>query len=158
VPPAPPWTPLPVAAPGELERPPVAPAEPAVEFSLELRFLEAAKVELRRFLEAAGFDPSGPPGSGDKTAKWRGVDLGVVRGSTDVMAEAKGSVVRLHLDHPAVQLAMQSFEKDPVVLAFVVSAAFTALNLRHVAITDQEELSFQQRLAELAAASGAPVP
>jgi hypothetical protein len=147
------WTPLPAAAPGELERPPAMPQEPAIEFSPELRFLEAAKAELRRFLAAAGFEPgkSAPTASGDKRDKWGGIDLGVVRGSPDVMAEAKGSVAQLHLDHPAVQLALRSFETDPVVLAFVVSAVFTVLNLKHVAITDQEELSFQQRLAELAA-------
>jgi hypothetical protein len=147
------WTPLPVAAPEELEQPPAVPELPTVEFSPELRFLEAAKAELKRFLVAAGFEPgkASPPAAGDKAGKWTGIDLGVVRGSPDVMAEAKGSVAQLHLDHPAVQLALRSFETDPVVLAFVVSAVFTVLNLKHVSITDQEELSFQQRLAELAA-------
>ena len=106
---------------------------PPVEFSIELRFLDALRGELRRYLPLLGSALSG--GGPDDAARgkalamgkappttpetWEQVDLAIVRGSIATVASVRGSSVAVHLENPAVQLALRLFEKDPTVLSFL---------------------------------------
>ena len=66
----------------------------------------------------------------------------------DQVVTCTDDVTCVHLRHPAVRRALDSFESDPVVLVFLVSAIWTAINYWSVAVTDDEEEAVQLRLAE----------
>ncbi|MBI5501579.1 MAG: hypothetical protein HY907_15145 [Deltaproteobacteria bacterium] len=170
---------------GELEHGEATAAGAGVEFSIELRFLDALRGELRRYvpLLGAGLSPDragrndarreGPsaaarPGggksAGDDAARarvlamgvpvaaagpqsWDAVDLAIVRGSPSTVASVRGPSLVLHLENPAVQLAMQRFEQEPIVLSFLVSALYTVFNVHSAAVTDADEAEFQQAVA-----------
>ncbi|MBI5490511.1 MAG: hypothetical protein HY905_24465 [Deltaproteobacteria bacterium] len=133
-------------AAAELEHGDAPPAGSPVEFSVELRFLDAVRAELRRRLPwlGAGLRAGGSADAAPQT--WDAVDLAIVRGSPSTVASVRGRSLSLHLENPAVQLAMQRFEKDLIVLSFLVSALYTVFNVHSAAVTDADEVEFQQAL------------
>jgi len=104
---------------------------------VEVRFLAAVAAELRRLRGAPGVS----------FGRFVTDELSLVVGSWETIAEPKGTGIELHTSHPVVRHAMETFERDPIVLAFVASAAYTAYNLQSPTISDEEEAVFQRELA-----------
>jgi hypothetical protein len=68
-------------------------------------------------------------------------------GPWETIAECKADAVILHESNPVVRAALDSFESDPVPLAFVVSALFTTYNIQSATVSDRDEAKFQRWLA-----------
>jgi hypothetical protein len=71
-------------------------------------------------------------------------------GREDQVVTCTDDVTCVHLRHPAVRRALESFDGDPVVLVFLVSAIWSAINYWSEAVTNEEEEAVQLRLAERA--------
>ncbi len=73
--------------------------------------------------------------------------LSMLVGPSETIAECSGSSVVLHESNPVVRTALDSFDSDPVPLAFVVSAIYTAYNIFSATVSDGDEAEFQRRFA-----------
>ncbi|MEZ4462052.1 MAG: hypothetical protein R3E66_20500 [bacterium] len=63
---------------------------------------------------------------------------------TGLPAQAEGNVVDLDPTHPTIDLALKT--EDPVWHAMAVSTGYTAMNLHWLAITDDHEAEFHERM------------
>jgi hypothetical protein len=68
-------------------------------------------------------------------------------GAADTIAESTDEGIVIHRSHPAVRIALRSFESDRGILAFILSAIYTAHNIRSAAIGEADEVVFQGVLA-----------
>jgi len=76
--------------------------------------------------------------------------LGLGDSREDQLVTCTDDVTCLHLRHAAVRRALETFESDPVVLVFLVSAIWSAVNYWSEAVTDDEEEAVQLQLADRA--------
>ncbi len=74
----------------------------------------------------------------------RGIELKEL--GTGLPSQAEGNIIQVDPTHPTNRLALST--DDPVWRAMLVSSAFTSLNLRWLAITDDHEEEFHTRMLD----------
>jgi hypothetical protein len=84
------------------------------------------------------------------------VDYAGVGASQCVSCDRQG--IHLHPDHPAVAAGLSRVPPDPMVVLFVASALYTAVNIYLVEVTDEDEDIFHELVANHLVKSRPPEP
>ncbi|MDY0000805.1 MAG: hypothetical protein RBU30_05885 [Polyangia bacterium] len=86
-----------------------------------------------------------------KSAVLKHVDLRAIhpeKRKKDQPVSCQDSGIALHLGHPLVAAALRQGPKDPLLVTYLASALYTAVNLHLEEVTDEDEAQFQRLLLE----------
>jgi hypothetical protein len=120
--------------------PPAPPPAPGRE-----ERLAAALIDLLNALAAREPEPRSGGRAVLRHLRWS--DLRLVPGNPRQLLRCKGLELRLHARHPLVARVLDTHDEDPVLLAYLASAIYSAVNLALEEIDDDDERRFHRLLA-----------